>query len=81
MPTEATKLFSCDGVIEESHEWGPDRRFVAHGGPTDGEWIVASCLRCNAGRISPASGGSGLELIIAKLAELGCDPQPVENVS
>ena len=45
------------------HEWGPDQLWVGHGGPLDGDWLVRSCLDCNAFEIGPRSGGECLELI------------------
>jgi hypothetical protein len=72
---------TCDGVVEDSHEWGPDRRFVSHAGATDGTWFVSCCLHCNAGRIAPSSGGDGLELLVAALAAAGCDPRPLGAAS
>ena len=55
------------------HEWGPERLYVGHGGPLDGEWIVQSCLWCNAGLIGPRSGGDCFDLVMAALDEAARD--------
>jgi hypothetical protein len=65
----------CDGDVSGDHEFGEEVRYVGHGGPLDGEWIIRGCLQCNAFEMAPRSGGPALELVLAKLTELGCDPR------
>jgi len=71
-----TDVNSCKMSPTGAHVLGADRRYVANGGPMDGTWLVAECCYCNTFSIGPESGGDGLDLLIAKLDELGCDPRP-----
>jgi hypothetical protein len=53
----------------EGHEFGPEQLWVGHSGPLDGEWLVRSCLHCNAFEIWPRSGGPCIDLILAAFAK------------
>jgi hypothetical protein len=67
--------------VDDVHEWGPQMRATANSGPLDGEWLVTECLHCNTFSLVPVSGGSGIELVLAALAEAGCDPRPLGAAS
>jgi hypothetical protein len=61
----------------DEHVWGPD---VLHAGKPgtamDGHWLVAACRACNTGRLRPAGGGRAVDLLVAQLENLGCNPRP-----
>ena len=46
-----------------------------------GPFPVETCpgRGCGAGAILPADGYAVMDLLVARLADLGCDPQPVTN--
>lgn len=59
-PLTESEFLGDDG----EHEWGPRQLWTGYGGPLDGEWLVRSCLACNAFEIGPRWGGDGFELLV-----------------
>ena len=56
------------------HEFGPPQLWGADSGRLEGEWVVRSCLHCNAFTIGSVEDPEGsYDAILDKLTELGSE--------